>query len=122
MERSKALRERQGELGGPDERGMVTAELAAVTVVVAAVLAGLLVVVGTVFQLAQCQVVANEVARQLARGDAPAARRAEAEAPPGARVRTRHESGAVVVEVTLQAPFGGFTLPLQAGATVLEEP
>ena len=43
MERSKALRERQGELGGPDERGMVTAELAAVTVVVAAVLAGLLV-------------------------------------------------------------------------------
>ncbi len=100
---------------------MVTVETAFALLVLAVVLAGVLLVGGAAFVLGQCQVTANEVARQAARGDAAAVARATADAPTDAVVTHRTEGGAVVVEVRWEAPLGVTTWPLVARATVLEE-
>ena len=100
---------------------MVTVETAFALLVLAVVLAGVLLVGGAAFVLGQCQVTANEVARQAARGDAAAVARATADAPTDAVVTHRTEGGAVVVEVRWEAPLGVTTWPLVASATVLEE-
>ena len=100
---------------------MVTVETAFALLVLAVVLAGVLLVGGAAFVLGQCQVTANEVARQAARGDAAAVARAIADAPTDAVVTHRTEGGAVVVEVRWEAPLGVTTWPLVASATVLEE-
>ncbi|MDO5534940.1 MAG: TadE family type IV pilus minor pilin [Propionibacteriaceae bacterium] len=100
---------------------MVTVETAFACLVMAVVLGAVLVVGGAAFVLGQCQVTANEVARQAARGDAPAVQRALEDAPPGARVEQRHEGGAVVVEVHWEAALGEWRYPLVARAHVLGE-
>ena len=100
---------------------MVTVETAFALLVLAVVLAGVLLVGGAAFVLGQCQVTANEVARQAARGDAAAVARATADAPTDAVVTHRTEGGAVVVEVRWEAPLGVTAWPLVARATVLEE-
>ena len=99
----------------------MTVETAFALLVLAVVLAGVLLVGGAAFVLGQCQVTANEVARQAARGDAAAVARATADAPTDAVVTHRTEGGAVVVEVRWEAPLGVTTWPLVARATVLEE-
>ena len=100
---------------------MVTVETAFATLFLAGVLALALLVGGAAFVLGQCQVTANEVARQAARGDAAAMARATADAPTGAVVDTRRESGELVVEVRWEAPLGFTTWPLVARARVLAE-
>lgn len=100
---------------------MVTVETAFATLFLAGVLAFVLLVGGAAFVLGQCQVTANEVARQLARGDSVAVARATADAPPGARVTSRREADAVVVEVRWEAPLGVASWPLVARAHVLAE-
>lgn len=106
---------------GEGQRGMVSVETAFSVLFMAMAASLALAVAGAVFVLGQCQVVANEVARQAARGDAAAVERATADAPPGASVSTRREAGAVVVEVTYSAGIGPATWPLAARARVLEE-
>lgn len=100
---------------------MVTVETAFATMFLAVVLGVVLLIGGAAFVAGQCQVVANEVARQAARGDAAAMERAVAEAPRGATVEQSREAGMVVVEVRWQAPLGLTTWPLVARAQVLEE-
>ncbi len=103
------------------ERGMVTVELAFAALLLAVSLAFAIMVGGAAFVLGQCQVVANEVARQAARGDAAGIARATADAPAGAVVERRIEGGAVVVEVTWRFVVGDTSWPLVARAQVLEE-
>ena len=80
------------------DRGMVTVETAFATLFLAGALALAILVGGAAFVLGQCQVTANEVARQSARGDAAAVARATADAPAGAQVVNRREGGASVVD------------------------
>lgn len=104
------------------ERGMATAELAMVSLIVAGIAAGIVWLLSAVLVLNLCQITANEVARQDARGDRAAAARAERDAPRGARVARRHEAGVTVVEVTADARFGRlFAIPVSARARVLDE-
>jgi hypothetical protein len=105
-----------------NDRGMVTVELALVSVLVA----GLVALVGWFgLQLAffdQCQVAADEVARQAARGDAAAVTRASAGVPPGAVVHLTDADGATTVVVTFTPRLLGVpTTELTARATVLDE-
>lgn len=102
-------------------RGMVTVELALASVLLAAVLAGCVLAAGAMFRLAQCQLTANEVARQQARGDAAGVARAREDAPAGARIELRREAGVVVVTVELEARIGPAEVPLTATARVIEE-
>lgn len=104
---------------------MVTAELAVASLLVAVVivvLAWLAVVVGLA---ARCQDTAWEVARQEARGDTEAVRRARTAAPPGARVAVARHAGQVSVVVDLDArPWVAWlpAVPLRLRAVVLAEP
>lgn len=107
---------------GVSERGMVTVELAMVSLLVAGLVG--LVAWGWVQLLAfdQCQVAAHEIARQAARSDAEGVRRASAAVPTGATVELGSGAGATVVTVRyvprlLGAPVG----VLDARATVLDE-
>ena len=105
-----------------DERGMATAELAMISVVVAMVAALVVWLLSALMMLNLCQITANEVARQDARGDRAAAARAERDAPRGARVQRSRVAGAVVVEVTADARFGTLgSVPVSARARVLDE-
>ena len=104
------------------ERGMVTAELAMVSLLVAGVVALAGWIVLAMVQLGQCQATANEVARQEARGDRAAVARASADAPPGTRVTTAREGDTVVVRVELVSRLGRLaSVPLRAEARVLSE-
>lgn len=103
------------------ERGMVTVEAAFAALFLAVALAFAILAGGAAFVLGQCQVTANEVARQAARGDTAAAARATADAPEGAEVVSRRVDGAVRVEVTWRFSLGSTSWPLVARAQVLEE-
>lgn len=106
---------------GGREHGMVTVEVAAASLALAAVALFCVAVFGAVFQLGMCQVTANEVARQQARGDAAAVARASADAPVGARVEIGREGGATVVSVSLDAGVLAWRVPLVARARVIDE-
>lgn len=104
------------------ERGMVTVELALVSLLVggALVLAGWVLAQLVAFDL--CQVTANEVARQAARGDDAAMARALADRPADAEVTLADGGGAVAVTCRLTPRLLGVPVAsLDAGATVLAE-
>ena len=110
--------------GRKDEAGMVTAELA----FGALFAAGFLVVVAWFIALlmvwTSCQSVAAEVARQEARGDVQASRRAQGARPPGATVEVTRNGPVVRVRVELDArPWASWlpSVPLSASADVLAE-
>ncbi|MFT4296542.1 MAG: TadE family type IV pilus minor pilin [Micropruina sp.] len=106
------------------ERGMVSVEVAFGVLLSAVVTLGLCYLIAIVIQLGQLQAVAGEVARQEARGDTAAARRAEHDAPDGTRVRVSGSGADVVVEAELQSrPWGGVIPPvgLSARAVVARE-
>lgn len=94
-------------LPGLRERGLVTVELA-VGFVTATLLAAVLVgvVLLGVAQAAAART-SSEVARQLARGDAVAARLAEAQAPDGASVAVRDVDDGVEVAVAIPVDVFG---------------
>lgn len=70
----------------------------------------------------QCQTTANEVARQLARGDVAAVARVVAEAPRGASVTKVSKDGVVEVVVTKEMRLGSWAAHgVAARARVLEE-
>ncbi len=111
-------------MSGTDERGMVTAELAVASLVVATFVATIAWVVSLVMLLTQCQDTASEVARQEARGDTIAVNRTLADRPSGASVAVRREARLVTVRVDLTArPWASWlpSVPLSASATVLAE-
>lgn len=103
------------------EKGMVTAELACATVLVAGVIGAAVGTTVAVVQWAGCQQTAVEVARQVARGDAAATARASADAPRGAVVEVTRADGRSVVRVTLTASIGPVSVPLEASAVVIDE-
>lgn len=103
------------------ERGMVSVETAFVSLGVAAAVAAAIGVAGGAFQLAQCQLTANEVARQEARGDDGAVARAKADAPQGARVSVADEGGVTRVTVALELGIGPVRVPVEASAQVIDE-
>lgn len=106
-------------------RGMVTAELAVATLAGMAMLVMLCWGIYLVVMQVRCIDVATEVARQAARGDASAVRRAEREAPAGAAVLVRKGRSVTSVEVRLTArPFAAWlvAVPLRAYAEVVPEP
>ena len=72
---------------------MVTVELALVSVLGAGALALGGWVLTQLFIFDQCQITANEVARQAARGEAQATQRARMDAPPGAVVVVTDAAG-----------------------------
>jgi hypothetical protein len=104
---------------------MVTAELAVATLAALAML--LLLSWGIYLMVLQirCVDTAAEVARQAARDDDAAVRRAERDAPAGARVHVARSEGLVRVRVSLTArPLATnlVAVPLQAEAEVVPEP
>lgn len=103
------------------QRGMVTVEAAAASLALAGVAAAGLWLAGAAFQLGHCQLTANEVARQYARGDTVAARRAAADAPHAARITSRNDAGQTVVTVAVDVAMGWWSLPVSAEARVLDE-
>ncbi len=103
------------------ERGMVTAELACATVLVAGAIGVAMAATVAVVQWAGCQQTAVEVARQVARGDAVATARASGDAPRGAMVEVTRADGRSVVRVTLTAFIGPVSIPLEASAVVIDE-
>lgn len=115
--------------GGRDRtccsRGMVTAELAVATLAGMAMLVMLCWGIYLVVMQVRCIDVAAEVARQAARGDAAAVRRAQGEAPAGAVVSVQKGRFVTSVEVRLSArPLAPWlvTVPLRAYAEVVPEP
>lgn len=100
---------------------MVMIETAFATLFLALIGAVVILVAGVMFAQTQCQVTANEVARQGARGDKAAVERAKLDAPAGASVKTTTESGAIVAEVSLDARVGPVVWPVRAQARVLAE-
>lgn len=106
------------------ERGMVTAELAVASLVVAVLVVALAWAISALGLVLRCQGAAEEVARQLARGDSEAAARAEQAAPSGAEVATSRAGDVVTVIVSLDArPWATWLpgVPLQVTATALSE-
>ncbi|WP_300079186.1 TadE family type IV pilus minor pilin [Propioniciclava sp.] len=103
------------------ERGLVTVEAAFVSIGVAAAVGAAIGVTGGAFQLAQCQLTANEVARQAARGDDAAVARAKADAPRGARVTIGEQGGVTRVTVALDVGVGPVRVPVEASAQVIDE-
>ena len=102
-------------------RGMVTVEVALASLALSVVAVACLWLAVAAFRLGHCQVTANEVARQHARGDAAAAARAATDAPAGARVDVSSAGGQTVVVVRLDARVGPCSLPVAAEARVLDE-
>lgn len=103
------------------ERGMVSVETAFAAIFLSAGAGFAIAVTGVLFTLGQCQVTANEVARQAARGDTAGIARATEDAPAGATVSRTVQADAVVVEVRVDAALGPLTWPVVAHARVLEE-
>ena len=104
---------------------MVTAELAVSTLAAMAMLVMLCWGIYLVVMQVRCIDVATEVARQAARGDAAAVRRAEQGAPAGATVSVHRGRSVTTVDVRLSArPFAAWlvAVPLQARAEVVPEP
>ena len=106
-----------------DQRGLVTVELAIGFLTVAMVTALMVTVVLLAGNRAMLARAGAEVARQLARGDAAAAQRARAEAPPGARFTTADRDGGVEVAARLDSVLvGGLVVPLSATSWARYEP
>jgi len=104
------------------QRGMVTVELALISVVVASAAGFALWVIAQLLLLDQCQLVAHQVARQAARGDAAAVNRAVAQAPSGARVDVTDAGGATTVVVRFEVRVAGVSVAApEARAVVLNE-
>lgn len=104
---------------------MVTAELAVSTLAVLAVLTMLCWAISLVVLQVRCVATAGEVARQAARGDRAAVRRAEQNAPAGARVVVTSGRQTTRAVVRLQArPLADWlvVVPLRAEAEVATEP
>lgn len=107
-----------------DQRGMVTAELAVASLIVATFILVVVWVITLVMLLTQCQDTAAEVARQEARGDHAAVVRAMADRPRSAVVRVSRDGRLVTVRVDLAArPWAAWlpTVPLTASAIVMTE-
>lgn len=94
------------QLTDPDDRGMVTVELA-VSILAAVVLMTIAAwTVGLLGLEAACRTSAAEIAQQLARGDTAAATRAKQNVPQGASVTTTNTAGWVSVDVTAKRSLG----------------
>lgn len=107
------------------QRGMVTAELAMAVMAAIIVLVVMCWTVAIAVLQLRCMDTAAEVARQAARGDHRAARRALDDAPAGAHVTITTTGDRVVVEVSVSARPGGLRIPaveLHAQAETLREP
>lgn len=107
-----------------DERGMVTAELAAGTLAVVMITVLLAWCLHLVTRQLLLEDTVAEVARQAARGDRTAIAAARADAPPGTMLTVREDAGAILVRAE-QAGGGPGALPgvvLTAEARVLTEP
>ena len=104
---------------------MVTAELAVSTLTVLVLITMMCWAIYLVVMQMRCIDTAAEVARQAARGDQAAVRRAERDAPHGAQVGVSSSSSTTTVTVRLVArPLTGWlvAVPLHARAQVDREP
>lgn len=87
-----------------DQRGMVTAELALGSLVVACLCLVAAWAVGLVSVYVGCQDLASQVARQRSRGDQAAVDSAISHGPAGSHVAIAVGGGQVTVTVTMQVP------------------
>ena len=90
----------------PRARGMVTVEMALGLISTAVVLAFCSALLGLGIMQGQCEDVATQVARHVARGDDASAKRATQAAPRSARVVTTTRGGWVTVVVTARQSWG----------------
>lgn len=107
-----------------NQQGMVTAEAAVASLIVAAFVLVVVWVISLVMLLTQCQDTAAEIARQEARGDRSAVTRAMADRPGSATVRVSRDGRLVRVRVDLAArPWASWlpSVPLSASAVVMTE-
>lgn len=103
-------------------RGMVTVEIALISVIVAAALGFGMWVLAQLVTYDLCQLTAHEVARQAARHDAAAVARAQADRPGPSTVTIAQDGGATTVVVRFEpALLGVRVAQLEARATVLTE-
>jgi hypothetical protein len=104
---------------------MVTAELAVATLAALLLMIMLCWSIYLVVLQMRCIDVATEVARQEARHDTDAVRRAKQDAPDGARIEVDRTTSRVTVTVRLRArplAAGLGSVPLEARAEVVPEP
>lgn len=102
-------------------RGMVTIELAIglLSVVTITVFMFWIVQLGVV--QAKCVDTATQVARQLARGDKAAAKKAMAAKPAGAKVITSRTAKEIRVEVLVSKKYLGIAVPISGTANYMTE-
>jgi hypothetical protein len=108
-----------------DVRGMVTAELAVTTLAAFAVLIMMCWGIYLVVTQLRCVDAAAAIARQAAREDAVAVRKAKTAAPLGATIVIDKRPSLVTVTVRVKAqPLGRWlvAVPLEARAQVIPEP
>lgn len=105
------------------QRGMVTVELAVGLLAVGMVLTLCCWVLSLVVVQTRCEDTASQVARQLARGDGAAARKAEERAPQGSEVTRRPGPGTITVTVQVERSLGSIgPVHLSGAATADLEP
>ena len=95
-----------------DDRGMVTAELAACLPVLVLLLAVALSAVSVASQRVRAQDAAREAARAAARGDPVAAGRLARDAAPGTKLQVSESRGEITVVATVEAHLLVPFLPL----------
>jgi hypothetical protein len=108
-----------------DGRGMVTTELAVTILAAFAVLTMMCWGIYLVVTQLRCVDAAAAIARQAARGDTTAVRKAKAAAPSGATISVDKGQNLVTVIVRVRArPLGSWlpAVPLEAKAQVVPEP
>lgn len=104
------------------ERGMVTTEIALGSLIVVLLLSLAGWMLATVFTVDRCQLAADAIARQHARGDDAAVKQLSTSAPDGARVEVRRSNGASTVQVSYTPVFLGLpTSVITVSSTVLDE-
>ncbi len=104
------------------ERGMVTVEIAAASILVAGLVAFVGWLLITLMVVDQCQLTADQAARQAARGDDAGLARVIAGAPRDAQVDVARGGGATTVTVRLRPVLMGMTVGgFESKATVLDE-
>lgn len=111
--------------GAPEESGSITAEFACGLLTAAVVVVFLIWAIGLTMLRIACIDTANEVARQVARGDKSMAQAAIAKAPSGAAVHTKSHGQFTVVTVEAWSGRLGRLAPsikVTASAQALKEP
>ena len=107
---------------GRRERGMVTTEIALGSLVIATLLGVVVSVAAILVTIDRCELAANAIAREVARGDTEAVEHLASAVPASATAMVTHSGRATTVVVRYDAVWAGIRVTsFDATATVLDE-